>query len=191
MFPPPPLYHHLQSVRTYFLPTPIFQPSSPLQWLLEPCRTVHPVSSSDVLQMPFLVIFTPNVNLSQHLVPGPKAPSPPASTTLVFRRQRPWGLLPATCHPQKVLQGWGAWRWSSPGLCQKSRRGRGRPAPGGKGSKNPCPPQGPSGWTKTQIDMRQINKRKSNLIAYVQGVHTDVAVRQKRYKCHPELSRRG
>ena len=50
------------------------------------------------------------------------------------------------------------------------------------GDKNSCPLQGPSGWTKNQIDMRQINKRKSHLTAYVQGVHTDMAVRQKEVK---------
>ena len=88
---------------------PISQPSSPLQWYWPLCTAVHPVSSSDVLQMPFLVIFTPKVNLSQHMVPEPRDPSPPASTTLVFRRQRPWGLLPATCHlpPSEGLAGVG------------------------------------------------------------------------------------
>lgn len=33
-----------------------------------------------------------------------------------------------------------------------------------------------SSWTKNQIDMGQINGRKSNSIAYTQGIHPDMAI---------------
>ena len=35
---------------------------------------------------------------------------------------------------------------------------------------------GPSRWTKNQIDLRQIKRKKSNLIAYVQGIHIDIKI---------------
>ena len=35
--------------------------------------------------------------------------------------------------------------------------------------------QGPSSWAKNQIDMKQINRRKSNLI-YLWGIHTDMEI---------------
>ena len=39
------------------------------------------------------------------------------------------------------------------------------------------PIKGPCSWTKNQIDMRQINRgKKSNLIAYVRGIHTDMEI---------------
>jgi len=31
-------------------------------------------------------------------------------------------------------------------------------------------------WTKNQIDMRQVNRRKSNVISYVKGIHTDTEI---------------
>ena len=40
----------------------------------------------------------------------------------------------------------------------------------------PVPFKGPSSWTENQIDMRQINRRKSNLILYMQGIHTDMDI---------------
>ena len=36
-----------------------------------------------------------------------------------------------------------------------------------------CPFQVLSSWTKNQIDPRQVNGRKSHLIVYVTGIHTD------------------
>ena len=33
---------------------------------------------------------------------------------------------------------------------------------------------GPSKWAKNHIDMRQINRRKSSLIVYEWGIHTDM-----------------
>lgn len=34
----------------------------------------------------------------------------------------------------------------------------------------------PSSWTKNQIDLRQINKRKSNLLVYFWGLHTGIEI---------------
>ena len=42
------------------------------------------------------------------------------------------------------------------------------------GSKNSVPFQSP--FDKSQIDMRQINKRKPNLIAYIRGIHTGMEI---------------
>ena len=39
-----------------------------------------------------------------------------------------------------------------------------------------CPLQDPSSGTKNQIDMRQINKRKSYFVAYIWGTHTDMEI---------------
>ena len=33
-----------------------------------------------------------------------------------------------------------------------------------------------SGWIKNHLDMRHINRRKSNLIAYLWGIHTDTEI---------------
>lgn len=35
-----------------------------------------------------------------------------------------------------------------------------------------------SNWTKIQIDMRHINKRKPNLILYVWGIHMDIELQR-------------
>lgn len=43
------------------------------------------------------------------------------------------------------------------------------------GNKNSCPFKGPSGKTKNQIDMRQINRKKSNSI----GVPTENSHRHR------------
>ena len=43
-------------------------------------------------------------------------------------------------------------------------------------SKNSFPLKGPSSWTKNQVDMRGLNRQKSNLIAYIQGIHTDMEI---------------
>ena len=56
------------------------------------------------------------------------------------------------------------------------------------GSKN----QGPSGQTKYQIDMRQINRRKSTLIGICMGIHIDIPnTGTIRNICPSELRRRG
>ena len=41
-----------------------------------------------------------------------------------------------------------------------------------QGARIPCPLQDPSSWTENQIDMTQIDRRKSNLISYLWGIHT-------------------
>lgn len=46
------------------------------------------------------------------------------------------------------------------------------------------------GWSNNQINIKQINRRKTNLIRYVQGLHKNEAqgqVRQLKIICHPEL----
>ena len=51
----------------------------------------------------------------------------------------------------------------------------------------------PSTWTKNQIDMRQINRRISNLILYIQGSHTNMEIPKAgkmRYICHSDLRKR-
>ncbi|XP_058990340.1 large ribosomal subunit protein eL22-like [Mustela lutreola] len=45
-----------------------------------------------------------------------------------------------------------------------------------KGSKYSCPLKDPSNWTKNQIDRKQIHRRKSNFIVYVQGIRTDMGI---------------
>lgn len=35
-------------------------------------------------------------------------------------------------------------------------------------------PQGLSSWTVNETDMRQINRQKSNIMAYIQGIHIDM-----------------
>ena len=60
------------------------------------------------------------------------------------------------------------------------------------GSKNPCPSQGPSGQTKYQIHMRQINRRKSALIGICMRIHIDIPnTGTIRNICPSELRRRG
>lgn len=44
------------------------------------------------------------------------------------------------------------------------------------GSKNVCPRLSPSSGTENQIDMRQINKRRSNVLGYLRGIHTDMEI---------------
>lgn len=43
------------------------------------------------------------------------------------------------------------------------------------GRKNFSALQSPS-WTKNQINMRKVNRRKSNLIVYTEGFHTDLEI---------------
>lgn len=62
------------------------------------------------------------------------------------------------------------------------------------GSKNSRPLKGSSSWTKDPKDTRQSNRKRSNLIVYVQGIHSDMkipkTVGRMRSICHLELRRR-
>lgn len=56
------------------------------------------------------------------------------------------------------------------------------------------PLQGLSGWAKNHINMRQINRRKSSLISYIGGIHTNVEIPKTdkmRYVCHSEIREQG
>lgn len=46
------------------------------------------------------------------------------------------------------------------GLLKRELRGGFQGGP--LGSKNSCPLRGPSSWTRDQVDLRQVNRRKSN-----------------------------
>lgn len=54
-----------------------------------------------------------------------------------------------------------------------------------------CPLQGPASQTENQISMRQINARRSNLVAYVQVIHTDMEIPKIVRLCYSELRRKG
>lgn len=45
-----------------------------------------------------------------------------------------------------------------------------------QGARISWPLHGASGQTKNQVDMRQINSRKSDLIEYPWGIHTDLQI---------------
>lgn len=63
-----------------------------------------------------------------------------------------------------------------------------------RGARMSCPLPGPASQTKNQIDMRKIKGRKSDLVAEVQVVHTDMEIPTTstvRCMCQSELRRRG
>lgn len=48
--------------------------------------------------------------------------------------------------------------------------------------------QDPSCWTKNQVDIRRINGRKSNIVVYIQGIHTDMEVPKTMKQYHSYMS---
>ena len=50
------------------------------------------------------------------------------------------------------------------------------PSPGCWGKRISSAFQGPPNWTKNQIDVRQIKRRKLNLIAYLWRIYTDMEI---------------